>query len=73
MGWASGSSLFRDVWVAVRPHIAKVKRVHVCCDLMRAFEQRDCDTLRDAFRKDWPEVVIAYDTLHPEYREQTNG
>ncbi len=73
MGWASGSSLFIAVWAAVRPFIDKVEHVRVCCDLMRSFEKRDCDTLMEAFSNSWPEVEVAYYTLHPECREDSHG
>lgn len=60
MGWASGSELLSEVWAVVRPYIPKKDREDVLLDLMYRFASRDCDTLSEVIRSDWPEAEAAY-------------
>ena len=67
MGWASGSSLFYDIWKTVRPLVyTGEERLEICIKLMRAFENNDWDTQDECFIKEWPEVEKAFYLLHPE-------
>lgn len=60
MGWSGGSSLLSEVWGIVRPYIPDSEREGVLLDLMHRFADRDCDTLAEVIRADWPESEDAY-------------
>lgn len=45
MGWASGSQLAGEVWDIVRPYIQTEHKRTVAQELIKAFEDHDCDTL----------------------------
>ena len=47
MGWASGSSLADDIWEVVKFHIPANKRKKVAKELIKMFEDRDCDTMQE--------------------------
>ncbi len=65
MGWASGASLFLDVWQALRPKLRFGDVDLAASALIELFENRDCDTIRDVIDDD-PELLAAYRRLHPE-------
>ncbi len=48
MGWASGSQLAETVWNLFRHHVPKKERKVVARELVRAFEDEDCDTIHEA-------------------------
>ncbi len=59
MGWASGSSLFTEVWGCVRDAIPEDKRVNAAARVLLAFEGKDCDTLGECVCDEWPEIEEA--------------
>jgi len=63
MGWSGGSSLLSDVWERVRQYVPDDARVDVLAGLMKDFSDRDCDTLAEVVRDDWPESVTAYERV----------
>ena len=48
MGWASGSQLAEDVWDIVRPVVPQKNRKELAIEIVRLFEDHDCDTLDEA-------------------------
>ena len=48
MGWASRSELAEEIWDVVRSLIPVETRRKVARLIVRAFEDRDCDTLDEA-------------------------
>jgi len=86
MGWASGSELAEEVWLAVRDYIPEGReRALVARTVIDAFENCDCDTMdeaevlcRDARRKTWADFDGDYEKFEelPEYEdleEDTDG
>ncbi len=61
MGWSGGSSLLSDVWERMRQYVPEAARVEVLAGLMKDFSRRDCDTLAEVIRSDWPESEPAYE------------
>ena len=66
MGWASGSALLSEVWAVVREYAPITHREEVLLDLMYRFAGRDCDTLDEVMRDDWPETAAAYQAYFDE-------
>lgn len=60
MGWASGSSLFMEVWSTVQDRIPECHHLEIATDLMRVFRGYDCDTL-DECLDEYPELEQAYE------------
>lgn len=48
MGWGSGSYLARQVWDSVKEHIPKKYKAKVAREIIRSFENEDCDTIQEA-------------------------
>jgi len=69
MGWASGSRLFSDVIVSIKPIVADEKqRVIIYKKLIAAFEDFDWDT-QDECRGEDPAYDTALNELHPDWFE----
>jgi hypothetical protein len=68
MGWASGSSVFEDIYRSIRPLIPAKNRKLVVKKLVDAFEGADCDTL-DEVRGQWDEVDDVLAERYPEDNE----
>lgn len=66
MGWSGGSSLLRSVWERVRQYVPEAAREDVLVGLMKDFSRRDCDTLAEVVRDDWPESERAYERVSGE-------
>lgn len=60
MGWSGGSSLLRDTWARVRFYVPEADRETLLAVLMEQFSARDCDTLHEVVRDEWPESKPAY-------------
>lgn len=48
MGWASGSELAERVWDAVKDRLPEEYRRAAAREIVHAFENMDCDTIREA-------------------------
>jgi hypothetical protein len=58
MGWASGSSVLRNVWNQVREYIDTEKDKEDCLrELVKVFESSDCDTCDEIQCEKWPETL----------------
>lgn len=64
MGWSGGSSLLSSIWAIIRQDIPSHRRVAVLVELMKEFEDFDCDTLSEIERLDWPETKVALDRMY---------
>lgn len=68
MGWSSGVDVFRSSWEALRPFIAKGRRVTAAAELIQVFQEADCDNL-DELEGKWPEfddaLRLAYGRRQP--------
>ena len=66
MGWSNGSSLMSDIIEAVKPRLApKSFRQTVYEELIKAFEDYDCDTLDECHGMDTA-FDAAMRKVHPE-------
>lgn len=45
MSWSSGGRLAEEIWNAVEEHIPEDKKPEVALAIVKAFEDRDCDTM----------------------------
>jgi hypothetical protein len=47
MGWSGGSALADDIWEVIKFHIPVNKRKKIAKEIIKMFEDRDCDTMHE--------------------------
>lgn len=47
MGWSGGSELADDLWEVIKFHVPVNKRKRVAREIIKMFEDRDCDTMHE--------------------------
>lgn len=66
MGWSSGSELMRDIISSLNAHgVKNGVQVEIYKDLIRAFENYDCDTLYECIEDD-----ICFKTAYKELNSE---
>lgn len=62
MGWASGSRILDEVAEIVMPLIGPEDRPGAALELIKLFEDEDCDTFTNCFQ---PDIQRAYFKMYP--------
>ena len=77
MGWSGGSKLFADVVASIRRHCIgdSYQKEEVYTDMIKAFENSDCDTLQEAVFRSDQDIVLwrAWMNRHSDFLEDWNG
>lgn len=71
MGWASGSEVLWRILKLIKPMMPtgyrnRRFRKKFYGKLIDIFEDRDCDTIHEAFSPAWPELEEVYRDKHPD-------